>query len=202
MTPLSDEERRALLRLARQAITATLAGGLAPTPCESSGRLAEPGAAFVSLHRGTELRGCLGCIEAREAALADVVTGMAAAAATDDPRFDAVTPAEAGELTIEISVMGELEPITGPDDIVIGRDGLVVDRDGCRGLLLPQVAAHRGWSAATFLAETCRKAGLAPDAWRQHACLYRFEADVFGEADPLALEPVRAAAAPPKAPVS
>jgi len=50
-----------------------------------------------------------------------------------------------------------------------------------RGLLLPQVATERQWDANTFLSQTCRKAGLAPDSWRHGADVRRFEADVFGD---------------------
>ena len=50
-----------------------------------------------------------------------------------------------------------------------------------RGLLLPQVATEWGWTSDQFLRQTCRKAGLADDAWQHGAQVYRFEADVFGE---------------------
>jgi uncharacterized protein (TIGR00296 family) len=86
-------------------------------------------------------------------------------------------------VTIEISVLGPLVPIAGPADVVIGRDGLVVEGDGLRGLLLPQVAVRYGWDADTFVRETCRKAGLAANACREGARLFRFEAEVFSEGD-------------------
>jgi uncharacterized protein len=48
------------------------------------------------------------------------------------------------------------------------------------GLLLPQVAVEWGWDRETFLAQTCRKAGLPPDAWRSgKTALYWFEAEIF-----------------------
>jgi uncharacterized protein (TIGR00296 family) len=50
-----------------------------------------------------------------------------------------------------------------------------------RGLLLPQVATQWKWNGETFLAQTCRKAGLPADAWKQGATVWRFEAEVFGE---------------------
>ena len=51
-----------------------------------------------------------------------------------------------------------------------------------RGLLLPQVAPEWQWDAETFVAQTCRKAGLPPDGWHKGGgTLYRFEAEVFGE---------------------
>jgi AMMECR1 domain-containing protein len=60
-----------------------------------------------------------------------------------------------------------------------------------RGLLLPQVAVEHHFTPEQFLAETCRKAGLPPDAWRlpdsspEHAPrvqLFAFTCQVFSEA--------------------
>ena len=85
------------------------------------------------------------------------------------------------QIDIEISLLGPLEPIAGPQDIEVGQHGLVVELGSRRGLLLPQVATEWRWNADTFLAQTCHKAGLAPDAWKQGAKLWRFEAEVFGE---------------------
>jgi uncharacterized protein (TIGR00296 family) len=65
----------------------------------------------------------------------------------------------------------------------VGRHGLLVDDGAKRGLLLPQVAVEWGWDGQTFLSQTCVKAGLRPDAWRNGAAVFRFEAEVFGEAD-------------------
>ncbi|HPM24514.1 MAG TPA: AMMECR1 domain-containing protein, partial [Phycisphaerae bacterium] len=64
----------------------------------------------------------------------------------------------------------------------VGRHGLLITLGNDRGVLLPQVAYERGWTRAEFLAQTCRKAGLPPDAWqRPEARLDVFEAEVFGE---------------------
>jgi AmmeMemoRadiSam system protein A len=178
---LSQAERIALLRLARAAVTARVDRAPLPEPAACEGTLAEPGAAFVSLHAGDELRGCIGCIEPRGISLAATVIGMAAAAASDDPRFAPLGWHELEKTRIEVSVLGPLVPIGGPADVVVGRDGLVVERGGDRGLLLPQVAVEWGWDADRFVAETCRKAGLPATAWCHGAQLSRFEADVFSE---------------------
>lgn len=181
---LSADDRRALLSLARAAVNARVTGGPLPDPGDVEGTIALPGAAFVSVHLGSQLRGCLGCIEPRRPNLASVVVDLAAAAAAEDPRFSPLTAHELAGTTIEVSVLGPLTPIAGPEDVTIGRDGLVIDSGGRRGLLLPQVAGHWGWDADRFVAETCRKAGLPPTAWREGARLFRFEADVFAEPAP------------------
>jgi AMMECR1 domain-containing protein len=45
------------------------------------------------------------------------------------------------------------------------------------------VALEYGWDAARFLAETCQKAGLPPDAWENDATVEAFTAEVFSEAE-------------------
>jgi AmmeMemoRadiSam system protein A len=179
MTP---EERRQLLRIAREAVGSALRGR-AYEPPPASGALREPSGAFVTLHTGGQLRGCIGQIDARDPVDA-VVAHCAISAATRDPRFP---PLSAGELDfateIEISVLTALEKVGSVDEIEVGRDGLLVRQGSASGLLLPQVATEWGWDRATFLAHACRKAGLAPDAWRHGAEIYRFQAEVFSESD-------------------
>jgi len=56
-----------------------------------------------------------------------------------------------------------------------------VSQSGQRGLLLPQVPIEHQWDRTTFLEQTCRKAGLPPDAWLNGALVEAFTAEVFGE---------------------
>jgi AmmeMemoRadiSam system protein A len=175
----SDRERELLLRLAREAISAYVGTAPAHVPT-TAGILGEPGGAFVSLHKRGELRGCIGHIEANEP-IVTVVPRCAVAAASTDPRFPPITRDELEQIDIEISLLGPLESIHGPEDIEVGRHGLVVEHGWQRGLLLPQVATEWNWNADTFLAQTCHKAGLPRDAWKHGAKIFRFEAEVFGE---------------------
>ena len=183
---LDDGERQVLLRLARQAVTAAAAGGPLPLGDHDglTAALRAPGAAFVTLHLNGRLRGCIGTVEPRDLSLADTVVMMARAAALEDPRFAPVQPDEVPALEIEISVLGPLVPVASPSEIQIGRDGLVVEEGHRRGLLLPQVPVEWGWDRETFLRQTCVKAGLPPDRWQHRARLFRFAAEVFGEAAP------------------
>jgi AmmeMemoRadiSam system protein A len=176
---ISVTDRQLLLRLARDAIVAHVTGGSGPTP-DVCACAREMGAAFVSLHRRGELRGCIGHVEADEP-LGRIVVRGAVAAASADPRFPPVAADELPDLEIELSILGALEPVNSPDDINIGHHGLVVEQGRQRGLLLPQVATEWGWDRATFLAQTCHKAGLPRDAWKHGATVWRFEAEVFGE---------------------
>jgi AmmeMemoRadiSam system protein A len=176
----SASDRRLLLRLARDAMVAHV-GGARLEPIEPAAFAGRRGGAFVSLHdRNGELRGCIGHIEPDQL-LAGVVARCAVAACSADPRFPAVTPAELQQLVIELSLLGPLEAIAGAEQIEIGRHGLVIEQGWHRGLLLPQVATEWKWDARQFLAQTCRKAGLAQDAWTHGSRIWRFEAEVFGE---------------------
>jgi AmmeMemoRadiSam system protein A len=111
-----------------------------------------------------------------------VVAEFARRAALEDPRFPPLSAAELPGCAIEISVLTAPQPVADASEIEIGRDGLIVERRGRRGLLLPQVATEWGFTPAAFLQETCRKAGLPPDAWRDgETRVWKFQADVFGE---------------------
>lgn len=180
---LSPASRRALLELARAAVAARVSGR--PAPVLDAENLPDLRAgAFVTLRRSGQLCGCIGHIEA-DRLVADVVARVAASAATEDPRFGSVLPAELSVLEVEISVLGPLERIDplNPAAVEIGRHGLVIEQGHHRGLLLPQVATEWGWDRETFLSHLCAKAALPPDAWHRGATVYRFEADVFSETD-------------------
>jgi len=181
---LNDEQKRQLLRIARESIATVLDGR---TPELKAGDFHEilhrPAGAFVTLTvRATgDLRGCIGSIRAVEP-LYRAVMSSAISAAFRDPRF---TPLRAGELerlALEISVMGPIEPVSDFEEIVVGRDGLIISRGRYAGLLLPQVATEYGWDRDTFLSQTCVKAGLPRDAWRDaDTRVEKFSAVVFGE---------------------
>lgn len=178
---LTDEQKLALVSLARRAVEAQVKTGRVLADARLEGLPLAQGA-FVTIKRRGELRGCLGTLECR-ASLDEEVIQCAAHAASQDPRFAPVSTGELDDLSIEVSVLGPLEPIDPGDAtaITIGTHGLVVEQGHRRGLLLPQVATEWGWDAAEFLRQTCVKAGLPRDAWRSGAHVYRFAAVVFGE---------------------
>jgi AmmeMemoRadiSam system protein A len=175
----SEADRQRLLRIAREALGAHVAGTRMPE-AELTGAAARLAGAFVTLRADAELRGCIGHVEANEP-LGVVVARSAVAAGSSDPRFPGITAAELPGLHIEISILSPLTPVSSLTDIQIGIDGLIVQLGWHRGLLLPQVASEFQWDRETFVAETCRKAGLAGDAWDKGAKIWKFQADVFGE---------------------
>lgn len=153
--------------------------GKLPLETPSFRKLASPGAAFVTLTCEGRLRGCIGFTEAAFP-LYKTVQECAVAAATEDPRFSPVEPAELSAIHIEISVLTPMVPVR-PEEVKVGVHGLMVRKGVRRGLLLPQVAAEYGWDRRTFLSKVCSKAGLPAEEWRKDVDLYAFTAEVFGE---------------------
>jgi AmmeMemoRadiSam system protein A len=180
---VSEAQREVLLSIARAAVEAQVTSApQPPVPPLADVPLPDASGVFVTVRSEGELRGCLGTLECRRG-LAEEVARCAAEAASVDPRFEPVSVEELPTVSLEVSVLGPLEPLPmpQPDAVTVGRHGLVVEQGRHRGLLLPQVAPEWGWTAEQFLRQTCIKAGLPPDAWRTGASVYRFEADVFGE---------------------
>ncbi|MDQ7830803.1 MAG: AmmeMemoRadiSam system protein A [Desulfovibrionaceae bacterium] len=176
---LTDAEKSALKELVWRRIMDRLNGRDTGVPEPLTDVLREPYGAFVTLKRRDQLRGCIGHIVA-DRPLWDNVADMALAAAFDDPRFAPLTRAELDGLEVEITVLSPLAPCPDPERIEVGRHGLFLRRGMHSGLLLPQVAVEWGWDRRTFLRQTCRKAGLPEDAWRDAKTdIYWFEGVVF-----------------------
>lgn len=177
---LSQAGRDELLAIARRTVESYVATGRVPeVKSENPGLYAKRGA-FVTLKEDGMLRGCIGSFFS-DGTLVGAVQDMAVNAASRDHRFTPVTKEELPRIKFEISVLSPLKKITSVDEIKVGRDGLYIVKGGHAGVLLPQVPVEQGWDRAAFVEQTCRKAGLPPDAWRQGADLYVFTADVFGE---------------------
>lgn len=175
----SPEERKLLLDAAHEAIVSALERRDISTEAPSA-HLAEPRGAFTTLYSEGKLRGCVGYPLAAFP-LFQTVIESARSAAFDDPRFLPVTLDEARGVAISLSVLSRLQPIRA-EEVVVGRHGLLISLGPHRGLLLPQVPVEHSWDRVTFLEQTCRKAGLPPDAWRTGASIQSFTAEIFGDA--------------------
>jgi len=164
---LPAPSQRRLLEIARLTLE-RVAAGRSPEFIESDDPYLEKigYGAFVTLFNKKNLRGCVGtCAPANS--LREVVIEMTEAAATRDRRVKPVRAAELEEIRIDISVISSLERSPAPLALEIGKHGLHVARARKRGVLLPQVAVEHGWDMETFLQQTCLKANLPRDAWRQ-----------------------------------
>jgi AmmeMemoRadiSam system protein A len=174
----SQDERVLLLQLAHDSILSTLQNREIPLEPPTN-HLEEPRGVFTSLYLNGALRGCVGYVLPIGSVYRAVVE-TARAAAFEDTRFPPVKIDEAPHLQVELSVLSLPQPIA-PESIEIGRHGLLVSMAGYRGLLLPQVPLEHNWDRETFLNQTCRKAGLPMDAWRNGATVEAFTAEIFGE---------------------
>ena len=175
-------QRTIVLKLAREAIRNRLESAKDIfSPHDEF--LKVPGAAFVTIRIGGELRGCIGTTEATRP-LGETVISCAISAAFHDPRFPPLRLEEYRQSDLEISILSLFREIHSVEQIEVGKHGLVLSMGYHRGLLLPQVAAEHGWDRDTFLQYTCRKAGLSANAWKNpEARIEIFTAEVFGETD-------------------
>jgi len=178
---LSDSEKFFLLKLARETIFNFLHDKSSSKQDFFSENLKTKTGAFVTIHKKGALRGCIGYVRGFKP-LQEAISDLAVSAAFNDPRFPPLQMDEFTEIDLEISVLTPLQRVSDISEIKIGRDGLLIKRPPYQGLLLPQVAMEYGWDVETFLAETCRKAGLPANAWQDsEAEIERFSALIFSE---------------------
>ncbi|WP_373838471.1 TIGR00296 family protein [Methanospirillum sp.] len=141
---------------------------------------------FVTLTKKGHLRGCIGFPQA-VMPLRDAIREAACSAATDDPRFPAVSPKELPDICVEVTVLTEpvvldAAPADRPALVVVGKHGLIVRGYGRSGLLLPQVPVEWGWNSTKFLDNTCMKAGLSEKCWQEPSVqVLTFEGQIFTE---------------------
>jgi uncharacterized protein len=180
-------ERATLLDLARRSIAQGLDLGrpLAVDLAAYVPPLTDPLAAFVTLHRAGQLRGCIGHLEAIQPLVCDVADN-AFAAAFQDPRFPRLARPELAGLEVHISVLSPSEPMTFVSEADLlaqirpGLDGLILSEGGARGTFLPSV-----WESLPrprdFLNHLKRKAGLPADHWSDGLRVERYTTESFGD---------------------
>ncbi|MFW6174031.1 MAG: TIGR00296 family protein [Elusimicrobiota bacterium] len=146
---------------------------------------------FVTIHTYPDhkLRGCIG-VPLPTMPLRDAIV-EGAKSATHDPRFLPLSEEELDNIIVEVTILTKPEEINveRPKEYIkkieIGRDGLIVEQGFFKGLLLPQVPVEQGWVKKEFLANTCLKAGLMPDAWLDEKTrIFKFRGQVFSEVKP------------------
>ena len=180
---MNETQKQTLLRVARDTVEAAVTRKPVPKPESGDTELNAPCGCFVTLKNNERLRGCIGQFTS-ESPLIELVSEMARASATGDPRFlaDPITADELEQLDIEISVLSPLKQTDDPLSLRLGVDGIYIKRGCTSGCFLPQVAAETGWTKEQFLSYCCaHKAGLPADAWKDPDTeVYLFTADVFG----------------------
>ncbi len=178
---LNRDQQTYLLNMARNTIEAYLERKEILEQRVSDPELTNCQGIFVSLHKGHDLRGCIGYIQPIEP-LYEAVIKMAIAASTQDWRFPTVTLKELKDITIEITVLSELTPIQDISQIEIGTHGVQLTIGNHSAVFLPQVAEEQGWNREETLQHLCLKAGLRDDDWKMpDTRLSIFTGQVFNE---------------------
>ena len=169
-----------MLALAREAIRGAVLHRTLPDVIPREGIFYERRGVFVTIHVRGRLQGCIGVTEPSEP-LGEAVVRCAVSAAIQDPRFTPMKEPQLEEMGIEISLLSPLEPIV-PEAIEVGRHGLLIAKRAQRGLLLPKVAIEHRLTREQFLEETCRKAGLPREAWKDpETQIFGFTCEVFSD---------------------
>lgn len=183
---LSKDNKLELIRLARMTIQTILDGKsideMQNHEHTMPAALKVRRGVFVTLHKGHDLRGCIGYILPL-LPLWQATVENARNSAFRDPRFPPLHPDESDSISVEISVLTEPKKIRDISEFRVGEDGIILKKGFHQAVFLPQVASEQGWDAETTLNHLSQKAGLEPDGWKSADSLETFQAEVFSEED-------------------
>ena len=187
----SLEQGEKLVKLARKSISYSTLYANSMLKEAAQKEFSEERGVFTTIHSfpSMDLRGCIGFPEP-VMPLWNAVIESSFSAAFNDPRFEPLRAEELSEIIIELSILSvpeeiKIEKKEVPKKISVGRDGLIVRKGFCSGLLLPQVAPEWKWNSLEFLENTCNKAGLEKNAWKEKDCrILKFQAQIFRETKP------------------
>ena len=184
----SDDQKKQILALAKRALKMAAQGESEQsilTQClEEDSFLIEVRACFISVHKGSQLRGCIGSLEAYRPLKDDIVHNTVAAALYDR-RFPPVAESEVDSLTLEVSILSPVTAMEVRDEADCLNqlhpyiDGLIIDDGaGHRATFLPQVWEQLSEKKG-FLLHLKRKAGLTGDAWPKSLQCYRYHCEAI-----------------------
>jgi len=187
----SDSDGKLLVKTARKIVTEYLEKNeKIELDQEFKSKFSFESGVFVTINNLQGLRGCIG-FPLPQKKLFNALADASLAAATEDPRFSPVKKEELNEIVFEVTVLSPpvkiqvSNPLDYPTKIKVGTDGLIIKYDFNSGLLLPQVPVEYGWSEKEFLNNTCEKAGLAPDMWKNPKTkVLKFEGIIYKEEKP------------------
>ena len=187
----SDSDGKLLVKTARKIVTEYLEKNeKIELDQEFKSKFSFESGVFVTINNLQGLRGCIG-FPLPQKKLFNALADASLAAATEDPRFSPVKKEELNEIVFEVTVLSPpvkiqvSNPLDYPTKIKVGTDGLIIKYDFNSGLLLPQVPVEYGWSEKEFLNNTCEKAGLAADMWKNSKTeVLKFEGIIYKEEKP------------------
>ncbi|MBC8520176.1 MAG: AmmeMemoRadiSam system protein A [Gammaproteobacteria bacterium] len=185
MNQTSKENRRIMLELAHSSIQYGVDHGRVSTVKleELPPQLQELGACFVTLEIESQLRGCIGSLEAYQPLAEDLVKNSFAAA-FQDPRFPPLGAEEFIRTAIKISLLTPASPINfkSEDDLIRqirpGIDGLILSDRGYRGTFLPSVWEQLP-SPELFVQHLKQKAGLPANYWTDTIKVERYQTELI-----------------------
>ncbi len=153
-------------------------------------------ASFVKLRVGEGLHGCAGSVEAKTPLAIDIARNAFAAAFCNTHRSN-LHDEDLALLTIEISVLSPLAPLTIPSveqAVALVRpqvDGVLLTADGHAAAFLPEMWAKYA-EPHEFFRQLQRKAGLSGNDWSSQTQLATFTTQCFSRAAPIHPKPRRA----------
>ena len=117
---------------------------------------------FVTYQLQGHLRGCIGTFKSD--LLGKTLQMYSIVAAIQDHRFPPIQKKELPNLSCEVSLLSNFEPIADPFDWEVGKHGIEIefeDDDGevYRGTYLPHVASEQGWNQQDAMDSLLKKAG-------------------------------------------
>lgn len=186
---LTETEQIELKGLARQVIVNGLEQHQLILPAQPKSKaLQQVAANFVTLYRDHELCGCIGCYTSEKPLWQDICQ-HAYSSAFKDFRFSPLQKAELATLSIEVSILSELEALENNGEqalieaLVPNVDGLLMKESTLYGgkqsaLFLPSVWKSLS-SAESFVLALKQKAGWPSDYWSENIELFRFNTQVF-----------------------
>jgi len=167
-----------LVRLAREAVETFVRNGRVVEATDLTEEMREQAGAFVTIRKGSQLRGCMGTLEPVQENVAREVVYNAIDSATRDPRFLPIAPDELPDLHYSVDVLSPPEPVDSPDALDSKRYGVIVRLGLRRGLLLPDIEGVNSVEEQISIAKT--KAGILAE---EEAELLRFTVKRYEEAE-------------------
>ena len=164
-----------LTQIARKTLEARFENKEFELDKETKQELSEKKACFVTLTINSQLRGCIGSLEARDKLWKDIQEN-AINAAFHDPRFTPLTKQELEKTRIEVSVLSKPKKIGFENhkellEKINKKMGIILKFDFYTSTFLPQV-----WEQIPdkkqFLQALSQKAGLSKSAWKEAEVLY------------------------------
>lgn len=133
---------------------------------------------FVTIKKGSKLRGCIGTFLPSQENIAQEIIQNAIAACSEDMRFPPIEAGELAKLCFEVSVLGKLEQVKNKKELDPKKYGIFIktkEKPAKSALLLPDLEGLD--TAEKQLLAACHKAGINPA--KEKITAYRFKTEKY-----------------------